>query len=59
MLVIPFRKHSSDINPFKKSFVNTFDIRSVEAILIKNRSSKSKAKNRSSQLEVSNKIKLF
>ena len=59
MLVIPFRKHSSNINPFKNSFVNIFDIRSVEAILIKNRSSKSKAKNRSSQLEVSNKKSSF
>lgn len=44
MLVIPFRKHSRNINPFKNSFVNIFDIRSVEEILIKNRSSKSKAK---------------
>ena len=59
MLVIPFRKHSSYIDPFKNSFVNIFDIRSVEEILIKNRSSKSKAKNRNSQLEVSNKKKLF
>ena len=35
MLVIPFRKHISNKSPFKKSFVNVFDIRSVEEILIK------------------------